>query len=507
MARSILDIIIKLKKEGAADKETVKGLVQVKSAMMDAVAAGGALVAAGYTIKQVFDQTVGVAVQYADQVRAISQVSRLSAEESSRLVQVTDDFKISQEDLLKVMQKNGDTYDYSIAGLGAMSDEYLSLTSSTEKAEFMQKRFGKSWGSFVELMEQGGKKIQAAGEGISDALVLDETALENAREYERQLDSLSDTVMAYKVAVGNELLPVLNDMMVIENRVIELTEAGLNPYEARRQAAQEMTIANMELAEGMKELSATTEANNAVTEMAGVNYKDIVGILKTVNDAQMEYAEQVKAINADESLTVDERKAKLAELGAEYEKMAAKVVAANMLQQMSADGLNQAEFERYVAFMEATGQMTAGAAAQAISLNALATAAADGTMSVTELKNAIAGLQDKTVNVYVNQIGTFENRGGSARGNGSRNAAGTHGFEPVPAGHPRDTFPVWVNSTEEYAVRPKGGGGSMASAGGGVYVNVTINSAVNTADMERAKRELAPVFESALRSAKAQGSL
>lgn len=66
MSKSVLDIVIKLSKQGGADKETVTGLVQVKKAMTDAVAVAGTLVAAGYAIKKGFDATVGTMVAYAD---------------------------------------------------------------------------------------------------------------------------------------------------------------------------------------------------------------------------------------------------------------------------------------------------------------------------------------------------------------------------------------------------------------------------------------------------------
>jgi hypothetical protein len=140
------------------------------------------------------------------------------------------------------------------------------------------------------------------------------------------------------------------------------------------------------------------------------------------------------------------------------------------------------------------------------------TAVAETQAMIDEANALIGGLiTEHTFTLSLNAI--YSQAGNSTQhnvyGSGSRNAAGTNGFEPVPSGHPRDSFPVWVNSSEEYAVRPKGSGVTMAGGGGGGAVNVTvnINSLVNTADRERLKHEMMPVIVEGIRSAQAQGSI
>lgn len=509
MARSILDIVIKLSREGKADQETIKGLVQVKNAIMDAAAITGALVSAGYLLNKAWQQTGEVAVELANKVREVQQVSGLSAEESSKLIQITDDLKVSQEDLLKIMQKNGDQYDYSINGLAGMSDQYLALGSSQEKAAFMQERFGKSWGSFVELMEQGSKRITAAGNDINKALILDQKALDQAREYERNVDNLQDTMLAYKVTVGNGLLPVLNDMFTVENRTMALMEEGLNPYEARRKAAQELSAAT-------DELTTSETAHNAAVQAQQIEYEKVIDILGKINKAQTDYSEAVKTVNADMTLSDSERIAKLGELRSEYNKTALEVVSANMLQLLSVDGLTQAEFARYVAFQEGTGQMSANAAQQALDLNQLAMAAAEGRMSVEDLKASIAGMQDRTVTVNVlTNYGTY----GVDQIKGPKQGRAYGG--PVEAGKMYQVnergIPELLNmGDQQFLMMPQGGSGYVSpmgaaggtgGGGGGVFVNVTINSMVNTADRERMKAELLPAIVDGVRSMQAQGIL
>lgn len=329
MAKSVLDIIITLKKQGGADKETIKGLVQLKTSITQTAAVAGSLVAAGYAIKTAFDATVGSTVKLADEVRGIQQVSRLSAEESSRLVQITDDFKISQEELLKVMQKNGDQYDYSVAGLAKMSDEYNALTDANQKADYMQERFGKNWGNFVELMEQGGDRIRAAGDDINQALIFDQAALDSAREYQKQLDELEDSWLAVRVAAGQAILPEtvtflqdVNAEIEEENGQLFQAEKGwrmlLGPIGAVWNAIDLFTnsndtatgsIQNADAARwtGLASLYATRDGLTQMGDAAADSATDYAGLIGMMQSLNSETTQQIK-ITAFQQLQNDLKK-------------------------------------------------------------------------------------------------------------------------------------------------------------------------------------------------------
>lgn len=549
MARSVLDIVIKLSKQGGADKETVKGLVQVKSAIMEAAAVAGTLVAAGYTIKKVFDATVGTMVAYADQVRTISQVSGLSAEESSKVIQVTDDLKISQEELLKVMQKNGDQYDYSVQGLAAMSDQYMALGSSQEKAAFMQERFGKSWGSFVEAMEQGSQRIKDSAAGIDEALILDQKALDTAREYEKQLDQMNDAWTAIKVTVGREVLPILVDGIAAQAEFMEsitqMEDQGVGAYEAHRravyglktevtysaQAVRDAEAAHISgekaiysAADATKELAAATEEETEALKAASEANTTFLSLLGSVNTTYMGYMETTKSLEqerielekekqgliaqgySEQSTQIQEVNAKIAEnqqqttaAADQFELDNKRILLGYLERKLTADGILD---DKELIWLTEKG-VAWGVYHQ--------TAVEETQAMINEANGLIEGLiTEKTFTLSLNTI--YSQAGNSTQnnvyGNGSRNAAGTHGFEPVPAGHPTDTFAILANSNEEYLVRDKGAT-SMAGGMGGGAVNVTVNfnSVINTADREKAKNELEPLIFNAIRSAQAQGRL
>lgn len=534
MAKSVLDIVIKLSKQGGADKETVTGLVQVKNAIMDAVTVAGTLVAAGYAIKKGFDATVGTMVAYADQVRSIAQVSGLSAEESSKLIQVTDDLKISQEDLLKVMQKNGDQYDYSVAGLAAMSEQYMALGSSQEKAAFMQERFGKSWGNFVELMEQGADRITEAGDDINKALILDQKALDQAREYEKNVDELNDTMTAYKVSIGNGLLPVLNDMFTVENRVIELMEEGQNPYEARRQAAQELQAATDGLVESEENLAQANEMVIRTQEEMNAQNTELLSTLGSVQSIEEKYQEKANGL-AEERIALEQQKRDLLSQGysmqsaeiqdintklgensqaaqdnaAEHDLANKRIILGLLERKLTQDGiLDDNELNWLLEKGLAWGIYTQ----EVIDESRKAIAEADG---IAAAINAIPSSKTIYINTNYTTSGADQIKATNKQGRafGGAVSAGKM-YEVNELGMPEllnfggKQMLMMPESGNGY-VSPLGGGAGSGGVGGGspVIVNVTMNSVVNTADMERAKRELGPLFVGAIRDAQANGVL
>lgn len=161
-------------------------------------------------VRGVVEESVGAYVKYADQVRRLQQLNGTSAQETSRLIQLTDDHKVSVEALTMATRKlSQQGLSLTIDSLAKMSDEYLSLGSNAEKTRFLLDKFGRSGLQFAETMEQGGEAIKQQSTAISQNLILTQQQLVAARNYEKQLDELNDTVMGFKVALGSSLLPVL----------------------------------------------------------------------------------------------------------------------------------------------------------------------------------------------------------------------------------------------------------------------------------------------------------
>jgi hypothetical protein len=170
---------------------------------------------AGSTIldvaKQGYDHLVTSTVNYASQVKELSRATGASVEESSRMIQVADDAKIEFGDLSNMLQfrvRKG--LDTSIEGIAKLSDEYIKLAPGLERANFLTDNFGRSGKDIAEFMELGSKGIREMSDAVADNMVLTEKQVEAARNWERNLDDLGDTIQGVKYDLGNALLPVLN---------------------------------------------------------------------------------------------------------------------------------------------------------------------------------------------------------------------------------------------------------------------------------------------------------
>ena len=176
-------------------------------------------------VKFVADETVGTFVKYAEQVRNISLVTGESTEEVSRLLQVTDDYKINAEKLTLVMKKMAsEGFAFTTDALADLSDEYLKLEPGVERQIFLTEKFGREGAAFAEIMLKGGDAIRSQADAVAENLILTQQAIDDAREYELAVDGLNDAMEGLKVQIGQGLVPPLTDL-------INVTTAATTDFE------------------------------------------------------------------------------------------------------------------------------------------------------------------------------------------------------------------------------------------------------------------------------------
>jgi hypothetical protein len=204
----------------AIDKATgaISGIRGAILSMNQAVQLAGQVYQA---VSRVVDETISSYVKYADEVRRLSQLNGTNAEETSRLIQVTDDYKISVDALNMATRKlSGEGLSLTTEQLAIMSDEYISLGTSAEKTRFLLDNFGRTGTTFAEIMGAGSAAIREQSAATEDGLVLTDAAVVAARNYEKALDANADKIMAIKVAIGQYLLPALmfvNDFILYKS--------------------------------------------------------------------------------------------------------------------------------------------------------------------------------------------------------------------------------------------------------------------------------------------------
>lgn len=215
-----------------------------KQATGFSLGAAGAIGVATLAIKKVADFTkeaVNETVQYNKQIREMSQVTGLGAEEISRIVQVGDDWGISIESLrtsLAFMNKQGITP--SIDAIAELADEYVNTTDKSEFAEKAVKTLGRGYQTLIPLLALGGDGFRDAAAGIDENLIATEDAMKASREYEVAVDDLNDAFLGIKYTVGNKVIPVLTDLMT----------AMKDNAEQDRETASALDLLNMSLESG-----------------------------------------------------------------------------------------------------------------------------------------------------------------------------------------------------------------------------------------------------------------
>lgn len=159
---------------------------------------------------QAFQATVGTFQAYAEQVRDLKNVSGESAENTSRFIQVLDDYQISAEDAMtatKALKTQG--FAPNLETLADLSDKYLALNTVEDKNAFVLKNLGKAGLEWTNVLKQGSTAIREQSAAVSGALILDEQMLARAEKLRLAQDNLNDTWEATKIEIGEKAVPLI----------------------------------------------------------------------------------------------------------------------------------------------------------------------------------------------------------------------------------------------------------------------------------------------------------
>ena len=182
--------------------------------------------------KKVVEETVGEFTAYAKTVEDMARVTGSSAEEVSRLIQVSDDLQISTASLEQAMAgavRKG--IDPSVDSIASLSDQYLALAPGLERSQFLVEKFGRSGLEMAKLMEQGGDKIREMGEAVDDSLIVTDEAIAANQEYYAAMDNLNDIIQGVKLEIAQGLIPVLTKVAKLMEEVSKKGEESKSGYQ------------------------------------------------------------------------------------------------------------------------------------------------------------------------------------------------------------------------------------------------------------------------------------
>lgn len=216
------------------------GLSGVSSgALMSAgMAAGGAAIAGLIAVTQ---RGIQKQLELADSVRKVSQVSGLSAEASSRLVEITGDYNVNADTLAKTMFKLSQQVDINRDALtrhgikiaenkdGSVDLEgtlvnvqkaYKNAGDATERNAIVMDAFGKAGKDLIPVLEET-KDLKQALADVPGSRILSQEDLDQARAYQLAMDDLGDALDAFQRMLGSAVIPQLTRYVTVVNQVLE----------------------------------------------------------------------------------------------------------------------------------------------------------------------------------------------------------------------------------------------------------------------------------------------
>ena len=429
--------------------------------------------------KKAYEEIIGTYLEYAGTVDELMNINGQSAEETSRLIQVTKMYGVETSTLtvaMRTLAKQGK--ELSVDTLARMSDEYLKLGTAEERQLYITKNLGRAGTEWGDILVTGSRNIKDQADAISDYLILSEEMVSRAEQIEasqRQLKSSTEALKLSQAGFWSETALTGTRVLTIYTKWFEnLASAeykagagGLSAFEQFNRAANDAiydTAAEeyrltqaQELADAAQELSQEYQNQlNLIQSLSTENNKYI----DTQNDLNAEIAdttkklEEAKAKYGENSKQAQEYQDKLAELSDKYAENAAdheaatkKIVYDNILQKLSVDGLTDAEFAMAQQIGVALGIIDQASADQATAINELSTMLINGqitldeyTAAVNEGADAVQALVDKingvqSKDVYITVHTVYETGSGSGGGANAPRIAGMRAAGgPVEAG-------------------------------------------------------------------------
>lgn len=376
MANTV-EIIIKAIDQASGNiNKATSGLDKFKAGFQSltgvSLSAAGGIAAAATAMNKIIDFTkkaVNETVAYVSSIKDMSRLLGMSTEETSRLVQASDDLFLSQESLTTAMlaasRKGIDT---SITGLKALSEQYLALNPGIERAKFLMDNFGRSGSQMGKLMEVGAAGIEKAMAAIEDSLVVTNASVVNIENYKRSVDNLSDSWTGFKLTIGNAVVPELDLLFrsltkgtdevedfyhkvnIIQNKIDKLAPASATPEVAARLVELRTELENLNnafygaqtSADGasgsfaaltetvipvtsyMQELTTAMLYNQAAAgldEESAMALAQAMGLINANTMMELNALAQFRSELASGGITIDEYNVKVANLAAAWERL------------------------------------------------------------------------------------------------------------------------------------------------------------------------------------------
>lgn len=207
--------------DSAKDKTvSLKGeLSGIVSSIAPTIGLATAVAAVGNAMADAVKETM----VYANEVKEVSLVSGATAEESSRLIQVLDDYGVTADGITKASKALAQQgLAPTINTIINLSAQYQSLSTAQERNSFITQNLGKDTANWHNVLSKGPELLRQLNAAVSEGLILTEKQIQQVREAEIAMDNWDDTMKEVKTTFAIELMPAITKTT---NAILTMAEA------------------------------------------------------------------------------------------------------------------------------------------------------------------------------------------------------------------------------------------------------------------------------------------
>jgi len=142
--------------------------------------------------------------EYASAIRDLSLVSGQGAEDTSRFVQVLDDFELSAEDATtaaRFLKEKG--LSPNIDTLARLADEFKKIEDPAERLVFAQENLGRSSAKWLNILSQESDELRERAGNINESLILTDEQIKLFEVQRLALDDVQDGWKGFQVQLGS----------------------------------------------------------------------------------------------------------------------------------------------------------------------------------------------------------------------------------------------------------------------------------------------------------------
>jgi hypothetical protein len=152
-------------------------------------------------------------IEYGDEVKKLSTFTGMQSDETSRLIQLSDDAFVSFDTLrmsAKYMSDNGIAP--NIENLAKLSDQFLAIKDPLAQSQFLVDNFSRAGMEMGNIMALSGDKIREMGASIDQSLIITPEKLASIQAGKVALDNFNDSLMGMRFEAAGTLLDIFQKL-------------------------------------------------------------------------------------------------------------------------------------------------------------------------------------------------------------------------------------------------------------------------------------------------------